>query len=175
MGAAKEPHFACVSRCRSRRGAPSKRSLRPPRNGDLRFEPPPELRGTKVLVVDDERDARELLVTVLGQCGATTIEAASAPEALEAISQNPDLIVSDIGMPKMDGYELIRRIRLLPPEHGRRIPAAALTAFAHEDDQRKALSAGFEVHLSKPIEPGEFVLALAKLARKVRVEIAPGR
>jgi signal transduction histidine kinase/ActR/RegA family two-component response regulator len=130
------------------------------------FERPPELQGLKVLVVDDEPDARDLLVAVLTQCGSTPVTAASAQEAFLAVeSERPDVIVSDIGMPQENGYELIRRVRALSPKQGGCTPAAALTAFARAEDRRQAMKAGFELHLSKPIEPADLVAAVATLAR----------
>jgi signal transduction histidine kinase/ActR/RegA family two-component response regulator len=134
------------------------------------FEAPCELRGLKVLLVDDEPDARELLAMVLHRCGAITVEASSVAEAMNAMQKDgpPDIVVSDIGMPKEDGYELIRRIRMLPQSKGGRIPAAALTAFAHRNDRHRALNAGFEMHIAKPVEPNELVSSLATLARMTR-------
>ena len=126
---------------------------------------PVELRGLKVLVVDDEADARELLVTLLAQCDAITVEASSALGALDAMAWRPDVIVADIGMPVMDGYELLRRIRALPCGEGGRTPAAALTAYARVDDRREALKAGFEMFVPKPVEPSEFLVVVAELAR----------
>ncbi len=129
------------------------------------FEYPKEMRGLKVLVVDDEPEARELLRTLLEGGGALAVEAASALQALEAMAERPDVVISDIGMPAMDGYELIRRIRDLPPEKGGRTPAAALTAYARAEDRRQALKAGFEMFVPKPVEPAEFLAVLATLAR----------
>jgi signal transduction histidine kinase/ActR/RegA family two-component response regulator len=129
------------------------------------LEYPPELRGLKVLVVDDEPEARELLLTLLTEGGAETRQASSAIEALDAIAERPDVVISDIGMPGMDGYELIRRIRALPPDMGGRTPAAALTAYARAEDRRLALRAGFEMFVPKPVEPAEFLQVVATLAR----------
>jgi len=129
------------------------------------LEYPPELRGLKVLVVDDEPEARELLLTLLAEGGAETRQASSAVEALDAIAERPDVVISDIGMPGMDGYELIRRIRALPSDMGGRTPAAALTAYARAEDRRQALRAGFEMFVPKPVEPAEFLQVVATLAR----------
>lgn len=138
----------------------------PPSNRRPAFARPPELEGLKVLVVDDELDARELLVAVLTQCGSTPVAAASASEALHAvIRERPDVIVSDIGMPVENGYELMRRVRALPPKDGGCTPAAALTAYARGEDRRQAMRAGFELHLTKPVEPTELIAAVATLAR----------
>jgi CheY-like chemotaxis protein len=105
------------------------------------------------------------LRTLLEGGGALAVEAASALQALEAMAERPDVVISDIGMPAMDGYELIRRIRDLPPEKGGRTPAAALTAYARAEDRRQALKAGFEMFIPKPVEPAEFLAVLATLAR----------
>jgi signal transduction histidine kinase/ActR/RegA family two-component response regulator len=133
---------------------------------EMAFEQPPELLGLKVLVVDDEADARELLATLLTQCGSKPVTAASAEEAFRAVeSERPDVIVSDIGMPVQNGYELIQRVRALSPSQGGCTPAAALTAYARAEDRRQAMKAGFELHLSKPIEPADLLAAVATLAR----------
>lgn len=126
---------------------------------------PPELDGLKVLVVDDEPDARQLLAVVLQQCGADVTMAASVEEALSAFERiKPDVLVSDIGMPGEDGYSLIRKIRALPAERGGRIPAAALTAYAGAEDRKRALLAGFHLHIPKPVDPMELVAVVATLA-----------
>jgi signal transduction histidine kinase/ActR/RegA family two-component response regulator len=124
------------------------------------------LKGLRVLVVDDDPDTRSLLATTLAQCGAESIAPiASASEALDALKRlAPDVLVSDIGMPGMDGYELIRRVRALLPEQGGLIPAAALTAYAAPDDRQRALDAGYNLYLSKPVEPTELINAIARLA-----------
>ncbi|HEX3596944.1 MAG TPA: ATP-binding protein, partial [Polyangiaceae bacterium] len=129
---------------------------------DMSF--PAELEGLNVLVIDDERDARDLIHTVLEQGHATVTLTSNVEDAFVAIRQHkPDVIVSDIGMPGEDGYSFIRRLRALPREEGGRIPAVALTAYARAEDRRKALSAGFQNHAAKPIEPQELVLVLANL------------
>ncbi|HJR06912.1 MAG TPA: CHASE domain-containing protein [Pyrinomonadaceae bacterium] len=124
------------------------------------------LAGLRILVVDDDEDTRALLVTTLEQSGAESVEAAaSASDALGALRRlAPDVLVSDIGMPGVDGYELIRQIRALPPESGGRVPAAALTAYAAPDDRQRALDAGYDLHISKPVEPSELTAAVARLA-----------
>ncbi|MBD2461926.1 response regulator [Oscillatoria sp. FACHB-1407] len=122
------------------------------------------LQDVRVLVVDDEADMRDLVVTILEQVGAIAHTATSATEALAALNQfQPMIIVSDIGMPDIDGYTLMRRIRSSASEHGRQILAIALTAYASEFDQQLALQAGFQKHLSKPIEPEELIRAIAAL------------
>lgn len=124
-----------------------------------------ELRGLVVLVVDDEADSRELLRHVLASAGARVSVAGGALAALDAIaSECPDVLVSDIGMPEIDGYELLRRIRQLHPGCGGSLPAIALTAFARSEDRVRALRAGFAVHVSKPVEPGEIVATVASVA-----------
>lgn len=127
--------------------------------GDL-----PSLDGLQVLVVDDEADAREFITAVLEQCGAAVTAIASAKEALEVIEPKLDVLVSDIGMPEEDGYALINQVRSLTPEQGGRIPAAALTAYAREEDRTKALLAGFQLHVSKPVSPAELAAVVANLA-----------
>jgi PAS domain S-box-containing protein len=124
------------------------------------------LKGLRVLVVDDDSDTRSLLVTTLEQSGAENVAACgSAPEALDALKRLlPDVLVSDIGMPNVDGYELIRQIRALPAAAGGRTPAAALTAYATPDDRQRALDAGYNLHISKPVEPRELAAAVARLA-----------
>ena len=126
---------------------------------------PAELKGLRVLVVDDEPDARQLVRAVLEQGEAVVRGAASGAEALEMIRlEKPDVIVSDIGMPDSDGYDFIRKLRQLPREEGGRIPAVALTAYARAEDRRKALLAGFQNHAAKPTDPQELVVVVANLA-----------
>lgn len=130
-------------------------------------ECPERLDGLKVLVVDDEPDARELLAIGLGRCGAEVTAASSAREALEAMAgEKFDVLVSDIGMPGEDGYELIRRVRALPPDAGGRTPSVALTAYARTEDRLRAMRAGFEMHVSKPVELTELVVVIANLTRR---------
>ncbi|MEH2359005.1 AAA family ATPase [Nostoc sp.] len=122
------------------------------------------LSGLKILVVDDDADMREFLPFMLEQYGATVTVAASAIAALTALSQSqPNLIISDIGMPEMDGYMLMRQIRSLEPEKGGTIPAIALTAYAGEIDHQQAIAVGFQLHISKPVDPEELVKAIALL------------
>jgi PAS domain S-box-containing protein len=123
------------------------------------------LAGLLVLAVDDELDARELIATVLENAGARVVAVATAEEALLAISNDcPDVLLSDIGMPPIDGYSLIRKIRDLPADQGGRIPAAALTAYSRAEDARRAFEAGFERHVPKPVEPDVLVAQVAALA-----------
>ncbi|HEU4533638.1 MAG TPA: response regulator [Polyangiaceae bacterium] len=133
------------------------------------FPGPPRLEGARVLVVDDEPDGRDFVATALAQCGAEVAAAADAAEALARVAAARfDAIVSDIGLPGEDGYALLRRVRALPDEAGGRTPAVALTAFARGEDRARALAAGFDVHLAKPVEPAELVLALARLVGRGR-------
>jgi PAS domain S-box-containing protein len=121
------------------------------------------LNGIRVLVVDDESDARGLMKRVLSDCGATVEMAGSAPEALQLIETFiPDVLVSDIGMPEYDGYDLIRGVR--KRRSGKVLPAAALTAFARSDDRMRAMRAGFQVHVAKPVNPDELIAVVAALA-----------
>ncbi len=114
---------------------------------------PPRLDGLKVLVVDDEVDAREWISTVLAERGARAIAVGSVGEALAALEQfRPDVLVSDIGMPGEDGYALIRKIRELEPDMGGRIQAVALTGYAREEDYTEAIYAGFQLHIAKPVK-----------------------
>jgi signal transduction histidine kinase/CheY-like chemotaxis protein len=123
-----------------------------------------DLSGVRVLVVDDEPDARELIRRVLLDCEANVITAGGADEALLLIRQHkPHLLVSDIGMPEVDGYELLRRVRALERESGGRMPAVALTAFARSEDRTRALRAGFLVHVAKPVDPSELVATVASV------------
>jgi PAS domain S-box-containing protein len=122
------------------------------------------IRGVRVLVVDDDPDARELLSTILQQAGAEVVSARSADEALAVFERlRPDVLVSDIGMPDGDGYSLIRRVRLLEDGSDTTVPAVALTAFARAEDRSQALRCGFQAHLPKPIDPGELTALIARL------------
>lgn len=129
--------------------------------------PGPLLGGLRVLVVDDHADTRHLLVTILEEHGATVISTASGEEALDEIMRHrPDVLLSDIEMPGMDGYHLIQRIRSLPGEAIRAIPAAALTAYTRGEDRLRALQEGFDLHIGKPVEPAELVAVTASLGRR---------
>ena len=127
------------------------------------------LSGVRVLATDDEADALGLLRDILELAGAEVTTATSAAGVLRALETvRPDVILADIGMPDMDGHELIKRIRALPDPEVRDIPAAALTAFARSEDRTKALQSGFEMHLAKPVDPVELVAAVATLVRRRR-------
>lgn len=125
----------------------------------------PRLDGVRVLVVDDDPDARELMRHVLGDCGAEVLVASDADSALTTLrEERPAVLVSDIGMPGSDGYDLIRSVRALPAEQGGRTPALALTAFARPDDRRHAIAVGYQIHLAKPADPAELITVVGSLA-----------
>jgi signal transduction histidine kinase/ActR/RegA family two-component response regulator len=133
----------------------------------------PSLDGVRVLVVDDEKDARDVIIAILEQRGARTFEAASVEEALIVLErEKPDVLVSDIGLPEEDGYSLLRRIRALPRERGGGIPAAALTAYARTEDRMQALLAGFQIHVPKPVQPAELIAVVASLAARKAPPVA---
>lgn len=142
-----------------------------PANGALAaggVDCPPHLLGLRILVVDDEPDARELLLAELSRCGAVVQMVETAAEALERISAwLPDALISDIGLPEMDGYMLIKAIRQLPKEQGGRTPAVALTAYASSQDRSRAFLAGFQAHLAKPIELQELLAVLASISGRI--------
>ncbi|MBD2196556.1 MULTISPECIES: MASE1 domain-containing protein [Calothrix] len=122
------------------------------------------LAGLRILVVDDDRDTGEFITIMLENLGASVTAVTSAGEALEIIAKSrPDLLLSDISMPGIDGYMLIRLIRAMPPEQGGKIPAIALTAFAGEMNQKQAIAAGFQMHLSKPVELEKLLTATTKI------------
>jgi CheY-like chemotaxis protein len=124
----------------------------------------PRLDGLRLLVVDDEEDARSLVSEVLRDQGAEVHVAASADEALEKLGQvRPDVVVSDIGMPKTDGLSLIRQIRALPVEKGGRTPAVALTAYAGREDAQRAFAAGYQMHVTKPVDAIALATVVANL------------
>jgi PAS domain S-box-containing protein len=129
-----------------------------------RLECPPSLAGVRVLVVDDEADTREMLSVVLGECEAEVRAVGSAAEALAVLDAwDAEVLVSDIGMPEDDGYELIRSVRARPASRGGGVPAVALTAYARLEDRMRALSAGFQMHVAKPVEPAELVMVIHSL------------
>ena len=129
-----------------------------------RRRPLVRLDGVRVLVVDDEADARRVLVMVLERVGAIVTTAGSVRAAIEALAQaRPDVLVSDLGMPDQDGFDLIRQLRD-DGHDARDLPAVALTAFVQKDDAHLALLAGFQVHLPKPVDPHELTSVIARLA-----------
>jgi CheY-like chemotaxis protein len=122
------------------------------------------LDGLRVVIVDDDGDARELLGTVLTQRRANVFMAATAADALDLVErERPDVLISDIGMPEEDGYMLIGRVRALPPDRGGLTPAVAVTAYSSRLDYKRAIDAGFDAHLSKPIDIDALVLLLREL------------
>jgi CheY-like chemotaxis protein len=132
--------------------------------------PPPteavegDLSGKRILLVDDEADGREMLTRMLESWGARVRAASSADEAIEALrGETPDLLISDIGMPRVDGYELIRRVRAMQASERRVLPAIALTAFARGEDAAKARQAGYGVHLPKPVDPSRLLSTIASV------------
>jgi CheY-like chemotaxis protein len=126
---------------------------------------PVRLSGVRVLIVEDEEDTRDLLSAALRHSGAEVDSAASAVEALAALRRHrPDVLVCDIGMPGEDGYALLSRVRALSPEEGGLVPAVALTAYARPDDRRRALAAGYQIHLAKPVDPDELISIIARMA-----------
>jgi signal transduction histidine kinase/ActR/RegA family two-component response regulator len=135
----------------------------------------PSLAGVRVLVVDDEKDTRDVVSAVLGQQGAEVAAASSVDEALAHLSSSiPDVLLADIGMPDEDGYSLMRRIRALPASRGGTVPAAALTAYARAEDRMQALLAGFQIHVPKPVQPGELIRVVAALAARRPAGRIPG-
>jgi len=128
----------------------------------------PSLAGLRILVVDDETDARQLVEQLLRDADAEVHSAASAAEALILLgSIHPDVLLSDIGMPECDGYQFIREVRSLSAEHGGQTPAVALTAFARTEDRIRTMVAGYQAHLAKPVEPRELLSAVASLSHRV--------
>ncbi len=141
----------------------------PARAADDPVQSPPELAGLRVLVVDDEPDARDLLRAVLEHCAAKVTTAASVTEALRHFAADRfDVIVSDIGMPERNGYDLLREVRARGADAGGSTPAIALTAYARSEDRRRALVEGFQTHVAKPIDPQELVLIVASVANAPR-------
>jgi CheY-like chemotaxis protein len=122
------------------------------------------LEGFHVLVVDDDADTCDLLAAVLGYYGAEVTPVRSADDALRVLERiRPDVVVSDIAMPGVDGYELARRLKRIERERGWRLPALALTAHARAADTEQAFLAGFEAYVAKPVEPAELAQAIARL------------
>lgn len=128
-----------------------------------------DLSGYKILVVDDDPEMRELLVILLKMHGAQAISAGSVKKAFEYVNGEssfalPDLIISDLSMPEEDGYDLIKKLRRLPPEDGGQIPAIALTALTTNEARQKALSLGFQYYLTKPFEPDEVIITIQQIS-----------
>jgi PAS domain S-box-containing protein len=158
-----EGHGATFSVTLPVAGAPAGTDVKPAREEEVRSE---GLDGIRVLVVDDQADERELLYTILTGRGAEVETAESADAALAIIERSaPTVLVTDLAMPEQDGYALLRRVRALPDPH-RGLPAIAVTAHARAEDRSRALSAGFRVYLSKPVEHARFVRAVSDLGRR---------
>jgi PAS domain S-box-containing protein len=127
----------------------------------------PQLHGVHILAVDDDRDALALVREILEATGATVATADSAQHALDLLERiTPDILVADLGMPHMSGFDLIDRVRRSERQEVRQMPAAALTAYARSEDRTKALRSGFQLHLAKPVDPGELMAAVASLAKR---------
>src|SRR5262249_53375581 len=125
----------------------------------------PALNGLRVLVVDDEEDARQIISSLITRTGAEVKACESASQALAMLEQwKPDVLMSDIAMPEEDGYSLINKVRKLPAERGGHVPAVAFTAYAREEDRKRALAAGFQMHIPKPVTGGQLVALIAQLA-----------
>jgi len=134
---------------------------------ETRDRQPSSLSGLRVLVVDDEIDARSLLTTMLERCGAQVVAVGSAREGLESVETwKPDVLIADIGMPVEDGYGLIKKVRALPTERGGQTPALALTAYARTEDRVRALSEGYQVHLAKPVDRFELAAVITSLGHR---------
>ena len=132
-------------------------------------DPDVRLDGVRVMVVEDETDVRDFLRISLLQYGAEVTAFATTADALIAVeAERPDVLVSDIGMPGEDGYSFIRRVRALGPDRGGQVPAAALTAYVKGEDGERVLSAGFQVHLPKPVQPADLASVVATLAGRAR-------
>jgi CheY-like chemotaxis protein len=127
---------------------------------------PASLAGLRILLVDDDADARDLLTLALQQSGAEVTAVTSTEAAMESIVRwHPHVLVSDIGLPGQDGFALIRQVRSLRPEQGGTTPAIALTAYASPEDRQRAAAAGFQLHVSKPVEPSRLIETIGQLAR----------
>jgi CheY-like chemotaxis protein/anti-sigma regulatory factor (Ser/Thr protein kinase) len=125
------------------------------------------LQGLRIVVIDDDEDAREVIADVLREAGATVETATNAADGLALLERDPPhILISDIGMPDEDGYSLLRKVRALPPERGGDVPAIALTAFARPEDFRRALDAGFQLHIAKPVTPDSLLAAVKVWARR---------
>lgn len=136
-----------------------------PQSAEHRRYGAPKLNGLRVLIVDDEADALQIISTVIAQTGAEVKTCESAHEALQTLEEwRPDVLMSDIGMPGEDGYSLINKVRSLPAERGGQTPAAAFTAYAREEDRNRALAAGYQMHIAKPVSSGQLVAMIARLA-----------
>jgi PAS domain S-box-containing protein len=133
--------------------------------GPGRGAPSLPLSGLRLLLVDDDLDTCEAMAFLLAQAGARVVTASSVPEALNEFERSrPDVLITDIGMPDRDGYDLLRQVRMRSPERGGGVPAIAMTAYARPEDRDRALAAGFQEHVPKPVDPADLVTVLARLA-----------
>jgi CheY-like chemotaxis protein len=129
--------------------------------------PCPNLAGVRITVVDDEPEALDLIKRVLEKCHATVTIYESAEACLKDLAATPaDVLISDIGMPGMDGYALMKAVRALAPLEGGATPAVALTAYARSEDRSRAMLSGFDIHVARPVEPSELLAVVARLARR---------
>jgi CheY-like chemotaxis protein len=127
----------------------------------------PALSGVRILVVEDDPDSREVAALILSNHGARVCAVAGGKEGLESLGESPpDIVISDIGMPEMDGYEFIRAVRTLPPARGGAVPAIALTAFTQQIDRQRAFEAGFEGYLCKPTNPTSLITAIQDVLKR---------
>jgi CheY-like chemotaxis protein len=146
----------------------SKGRQHPEAQGDLCPPYAPHLDGVRVLIIDDDLDATELVKRVLQSCKAQVTTASSGAAGLAALLQDcPDVVLADIGMPEMDGYEFVKQVRALELERARTTPVVALTALARSEDRRRAMLSGFDLHMAKPAELAELVAVVGRLARRV--------
>ncbi len=144
--------------------------VRPPTSSDGAYLHPPELIGLRILVVEDQADARDMLVELLRECQAVVHAADSAAEGMRLLEEHrPDILLSDVGLPKEDGFSFIRRVRALGAERGGALPAIALTAYARSQDRARALGAGFTTHVAKPIEPPALLLVIRDVMAAARL------
>jgi signal transduction histidine kinase/ActR/RegA family two-component response regulator len=156
------PHAVTDNRPSQRRNTGS---LQPAEETKTNLKPLPSLDGLQILLVDDEPDSLQILNVMLAEYGARVLAVASAAEALEALQwYKPDVLVSDLAMPGEDGYSLISKVKALEAESGKQIPAVALTAYVRVEDRARALAAGFNMFVPKPVEPNELITAIANLA-----------
>ena len=147
--------------------SPPERRAKPTSEPARTDTPLPDLGGLTVLAADDDTDARALVSETLGSRGAKVIVVDSADEAIAALQTiRPDVVITDIGMAHTDGFELLKRIRQSSDQTIREVPAAALTAYARAEDRMKVLQGGFQMHLVKPVDPAELIVAVAVLAKR---------
>jgi CheY-like chemotaxis protein len=130
----------------------------------------PDLNGVRILIVDDEADARDMLRAVLEQLGANVVTASSARDGFDLLQLwKPQVLVSDIGMPEEDGYAFIRKVRALSSEEGRNLPAIALTGYVRVEERMRSLEAGYQMLVPKPVEVGELAGTIATLIRRAEI------